>query len=89
MQVMVKIHVSGLRNGQPWPPVGGTLEMPDEEALPLLQNGTVIPVFDPERGVEVRHPMQDVVVESDGTIDTSARDALVPSTTKRTRQRNR
>lgn len=52
MQVMVRIQVSGLRDGQPWPPVGGVLEMPQDEALPLLQNGTVVPVFDPESGVE-------------------------------------
>lgn len=91
MQVKVNIHVSGLRDGQPWPPIGGVLEMSQDEALPLLQNGTVIPVYDPESGVEARvvEPTQDVVVESDGTVDTSARDALVASSTKRTRQRNR
>lgn len=32
---------------------------------------------------------RDVIVESDVTPDTSARDALVPTTTRRTRQRNR
>jgi len=85
VQVKVNIQVSGLRDGQPWPPVGGVLEMPQEEALPLLQNGTVVAVYDPL----LRNEMRDVIVESDGRVDTSARDALVPSSTKRTRERNR
>jgi len=85
VQVKVNIHVSGLRDGQPWPPVGGVLELPQDEAMPLLQNGTVIPVYDPE----LRTEMRDVVIESDGRVDTSARDALVPSSTKRTRERTR
>ncbi len=85
MQVKVNIHVSGLRDGQPWPPVGGVLDLSEAEAMPLLQNGTVIAVYDPERRTELR----DVVIESDGRVDTSARDALVPSSTRRTRERPR
>lgn len=93
MQVKMRTLVSGLRDGKPWPPVGGVIEVPDAEAVGLLQNGTAVPVYDPESGVEAAvapaPETRDVVVESDGTVDTSARDALVPTTTKRTRQRNR
>jgi len=50
------------------------------------------PVFDPEsqveRAVMPDAELRDVVVESDGRVDVSARDALVPSM-KRTRERNR
>jgi len=74
-----------MRDGQPWPPAGGVIDVPDDEALTLLRNGTADPVVDFEAGVELR----DVVIESDGRVDTSARDALVPSSTKRTRERNR
>ena len=92
MLVKVRVHVSGLRNGQPWPPVGGVLEVPDDEAVSLLASNVVEPVYDPERGVEravaPAPEMRDVVVESDGHVDTSARDALVPST-QRPRPRKR
>lgn len=93
MLVKMRFPVSGLRDGQPWPPVGGTIELPDDEAATLCRNRMAEPVYDPERGVETAvmpaPEVRDVTVESDGTVDTSARDALVPSTTKRTRQRNR
>jgi len=61
------------------------VDLPDDEAMTLLRNGTADPVVDLVAGVELR----DVVVESDGRVDISARDALVPSSTKRTRERNR
>ena|GEM_PF-3456559 len=85
MKVQLRVQVSGMRDGQPWPPAGGVIDVPDDEALTLLRNGTADPVVDFEAGVELR----DVVIESDGRVDTSARDALVPSSTKRTRERNR
>lgn len=93
MLVKMRREVSGLRDRQPWPPVGGTIELPDDEAVTLFRNGMAEPVYDPEHGIETavlpEPETRDVVVESDGTVDTSAREALVPSTTKRTRQRNR
>lgn len=86
MLVKMRAELSGLRNGQPWPPIGGVIELPDDEAATMCANGTALPVHDPERGVQTAvlpgEEMRDVVVESDGTVDTSARDALVPSTTK-------
>lgn len=93
MLVKMRREISGLRDGQPWPPVGGTIELPDDEAVGLVANRIAEPVYDPEHGIEtaVAPPpeLRDVVVESDGSVDTSARDALVPSSTKRTRQRPR
>jgi hypothetical protein len=50
--VKMRALVSGLRDGQPWPPVGGTVEVSDDEAETLLRNRLAEPVFDPESGVE-------------------------------------
>ena len=49
-------------------------------AVPVVDDGT-------EHAVMPGEEMRDVIVEGDGTVDTSARDALVKSTTKRTRTR--
>lgn len=82
MLVKMRAHVSGLRDGQPWPPVGGTIDVPDDEGATLCANRMAEPVYDPEhrveRAVAPEPEMRDVVVESDGSVDTSARDALVP-----------
>ncbi len=92
MLVKMRAEVSGLRDGKPWPPIGGTIDLPDAEAVHMCANGSALPVHDPERGVQTAvlptEEQRDVVVESDGTVDTSARDALVPTRT-RTRTRNR
>lgn len=55
---MVKVLVrmlatlTGLRDRQPWPPPGSTVELPDAEAVALIRNGMVAPVYDPEHKVE-------------------------------------
>jgi len=48
------VAVSGVRDGRPWPPIGGVLDVPDEEAVEMLNNGIVTHVHDPESGVETR-----------------------------------
>lgn len=92
MLVKMRREVSGLRNREPWPPVGGTIELTEDEAVTLVRNGMAEPVYDPEHGVETavmpEPAMRDVVVESDGSVDTSAREALVPTTTRQARKRS-
>lgn len=39
MQVRMMIAVSGTRDGEPWPPVGGTVDLPDEEARHMCAAG--------------------------------------------------
>ncbi|MEO7133407.1 MAG: hypothetical protein ABI024_04225 [Vicinamibacterales bacterium] len=90
MQVKMRTVVSGLRDGQPWPAIGAVIDLPDDEAVSLLYHGIAVPVYDPESGVENSmyapgEELRDVTVGPYGALDTSARDALVP--TKRTRQR--
>lgn len=56
MEVKVLIQPSGLRNGQPWPPRGGVIDLPDDEAVELLRMRMVVPVHDPESRVEKAVP---------------------------------
>jgi hypothetical protein len=44
MKIRMKTAVSGSRNGELWPPRGGTLEVPDDEAAALCSNGMAEPV---------------------------------------------
>ncbi len=94
MLVKMRTEISGLRDGIPWPLVGGTIDLPRDEALAMLENGSVEPVYDPKGDIEravlpLNAELRDVIAEPTG-LDTSARDALVPgSGTRRTRERHR
>lgn len=46
MKIRMKADVSGSRNGQLWPPRGGTLELPDDEGAALCASGIAEPVAD-------------------------------------------
>jgi hypothetical protein len=39
MQVRMLVDISGTRNGQPWPRIGGTIELPDDEAAGYVAAG--------------------------------------------------
>lgn len=39
MRVRMKIAISGSRNGADWPPAGGEIDLPDEEAEHLVTIG--------------------------------------------------
>jgi len=41
--VKMKVQISGSRNGQDWPPRGGLLEVPDDEAQTLVHTGIAEP----------------------------------------------
>ena len=53
MLVVMVAQMSGLRNGKPWPPRGHTIELPDDEAVQMIQNQTALPATDPDTGVEL------------------------------------
>lgn len=44
MKVRMKGDITGTRNGEPWPPVGGEIDLPDEEAANLCAAGMAVPV---------------------------------------------
>lgn len=54
MRVRMKIKVSGLRNDQEWPEVGGEIDLPDEEAAGYCAHGYCIPVDTRDQDIETR-----------------------------------
>jgi hypothetical protein len=54
-------EVSGTRDGAPWPGIGREIDLPTDEAVPLIQARMAVPAVDPER-VEVAVP-PDAAVE--------------------------
>lgn len=43
MLVKMKTAIGGYRNGEAWPPVGGTIDLPDHEAADMIANGYAEP----------------------------------------------
>lgn len=46
MKVRLKLEMSGMRHGVPWPPYGETLEVEDAEGAQLCQAGIAEPVVE-------------------------------------------
>ena len=44
MKVIMRVNISGTRNGIEWPPMGETVELPDAEAVDLLNARMAEPV---------------------------------------------
>ena len=44
MKVRMKVHVSGTRNGEAWPPRGTVIDLPDSEAADYCRTGMAEPV---------------------------------------------
>ena len=47
MRVKMLFHIGGTRDGQPWPPVGGVMEVSDREAASLVANKYAIAYVEP------------------------------------------
>lgn len=43
MRVVMRFHISGTRNGQSWPTRGSDIELPDDEAELLIEQGLAEP----------------------------------------------
>ena len=55
MRVRMKVDVSGVRDGKPWPGRGEALDVPDDEGAGLCAAGLAEPVAakdEPEKAVE-------------------------------------
>jgi hypothetical protein len=48
MQVRMRVSISGTRNGEPWPGLGQLVELPEAEALHMLNAGMAEAVAEPE-----------------------------------------
>ncbi len=54
MKVRLTQQITGTRDGQPWPAAGEEIDLPESEALALLQGGTARAVDTRNTDVEVR-----------------------------------
>lgn len=46
MKVRMRITISGSRDGEAWPKVGEVVDLPDDEAVEMLQKGHAAPLED-------------------------------------------
>lgn len=84
MRIRMKIALSGLRNGQPWPAVGQTTELPTGEAQHLVASGIAEEVPDGPPAEETATPPP-----SEDTKAPEPETATPPAETKRGRGRPR
>jgi hypothetical protein len=61
MLVTMKTKIGGYRNLEEWPPVGGTIDLPDHEALDLISQGYA--------SVTETAPTPEVTTDADATSD--------------------
>lgn len=63
MLVTMKTKIGGFRNGVEWPPIGGTIDVPDHEAADLVANGYAEPAAEPiaptEEAADALEPADD------------------------------
>lgn len=43
MKITMRVGITGTRNGEDWPPVGGTIDIPTDEANALVDAGLAEP----------------------------------------------
>ena len=48
MRVTMRVPISGSRNGEDWPAVGETIDLPSDEAQHLCEAGLAVPAAAPE-----------------------------------------
>jgi hypothetical protein len=52
MKVRMRVSISGTRDGEPWPPAGQVVDLPDEEARHLCAGGLAAPAVEDNDGPE-------------------------------------
>ena len=56
MKIRLKTEITGLRNGVPWPAVGETMELPDNEAAEMCAAGHGEPVAEKAQDKAEKRP---------------------------------
>lgn len=64
MRVRMTAHISGDRNGVPWPPAGQVIDLPDVEASEYCASGMAVPVADIQRAETAVPPTTAVEVRA-------------------------
>ena len=73
MKVRLTYRIDGLRNGLPWPAVGGEIDVPTSEAMNLISHGYAVPVPAPQ-------------VQERATVEEQPERATLPKTTSKPRK---
>jgi hypothetical protein len=73
MKVRLIYKLDGTRNGEPWPAVGGTIDVPMSEAINLISHGYAVPVLVPQ-------------VQERATLEQEPERATLPKTTSKPRK---
>ncbi|WP_146066203.1 hypothetical protein [Streptomyces sp. ZL-24] len=84
MRIRMRIAMSGLRNGKPWPPVGQVTDLPTGEAQHLCASGIAEEVTDTPPAEETATPP-----EAETAKAPAAETSSPPAETKRGRGRPR
>lgn len=74
MRIQMKIHITGSRNGRPWPPKGGIVDLPDHEAADLIAAGHAqeVPADEPRPTAPAADDRQAAGTEPDGATEGDA-----------------
>jgi hypothetical protein len=73
MKVRLIYKLDGTRNGEPWPAVGGVIDVPMSEAINLISHGYAVPVPVPQ-------------VQERATVEEQPERATLPKTTAKPRK---
>jgi hypothetical protein len=73
MKVRLIYRLDGTRNGQPWPAIGGEIDLPTSEAVNLISHGYAVPVLTPQ-------------VQERATVEEQPERATLPKTTAKPRK---
>jgi len=73
MKVRLIYRLDGTRNGQPWPAIGGEIDVPTSEAMNLISHGYAVPVLTPQ-------------VQERATVEEQPERATLPKTTSKPRK---
>ena len=73
MKVRLIYRLDGTRNGEPWPAVGGEIDVPTSEAVNLISHGYAVPVLVPQ-------------VQERATVEEQPERATLPKTTSKPRK---
>jgi hypothetical protein len=73
MKVRLIYRLDGTRNGQPWPAIGGEIDLPASEAVNLISQGYAVPVLTPQ-------------VQERATVEEQPERATLPKTTSKPRK---
>lgn len=85
MRVRLLVSLSGTRDGQPWPPMGNEMDLPDAEARDMIAALQAIPVAEFGRAETTAAPTAPVEVRAATERPLATDSGLVPG--KRSRAR--